>query len=281
MFSRSRQRKHRVRLLQTLGDLEPPAFGPSNVALLQLLRTPDSDPEDIASFLARDPGLVIRLLRSVNSAAFGLRKKVDCVQHASTILGRARLEQLVLGLVVRSTLPRTESPGYDPARFWQAAYFRATLARAFAETLHPEDSDRCFTGGLLQDMAVPLLAHARPDEYGPLLMDWNGARKEPLHVLERQALGWSHDEVGALLAEEWELPTALTGLIRSHHDGGATDRELPPALRLVALVRDSDLVHGVEAVVETARADYGVDPDWTIDTLELCRRLASELARQD
>jgi HD-like signal output (HDOD) protein len=273
-----RKRSHE-RLQAALRGGEPPTFPAGVVRLLRLLRDPESDTADLAAALAWDPRLVVRLLRTANSAAFGCTRRIESVHHAVTMIGRSQLEQLVLGVAVRDCLPKAPARGFESDRFWQAAFLRAALAGELAAELHPADHSRSFTGALLQDMAVPLLAHARPDDYGPVLEQWHAAPQNELFELERDALGFSHAEVGAQLGAEWELPESLTAIIERHHDREADDRELPPALRLVALHREGEGGGELEALLEEARSGYGLQPDWLRDVIAQCRLRAQELAR--
>lgn len=267
------------RLQRALRGAEPPTFPQGVLRLLALLRDPDSENSDIVAALGWDPRLVVRLLRTVNSAAYGSSRRIDSVPHAVTMVGRSQLEQLVLSVAVRDCLPRDPAPGFECGRFWRAAFLRAALASELAAELHPADQSRCFTGALLQDMAVPLLAHARPDDYGPVLERWHAAPGVDLHELEQETLGWDHAEVGAQLGAQWDLPESLNGIIACHHDDAAGDRELPPALRLVALHREAAEGDDVEQLVERARTMYGLPPDWLRERVAESGERAQELAR--
>lgn len=273
------KKKARQRLDAVLRGQEPPTLPQGVTHLLKLLRDPDSDTSDVAEALNWNPGLVVRVLRTVNSAAYGAVRRIDSVTHAVSMMGRAPLEQLVLAVAVQNTLPTGAAPGFQPDRYWQAAFFRAGMARSIAERLHPADQARSFTGGLLQDMAIPLLAHARPEDYGKVLQEWHGTPGADLHSIERDALGWSHDEIGGHLSVEWELPENLTSVIQGHHDDRATDAELPPALRLVALHRETEREYGIEAMIETARSMYGLEPDWLRDAVAACEEQALDLSQ--
>ena len=225
-----------------------------------------------------DPGLVIRVFRTVNSAAFGLRQPVDSIEHAVTLLGRSHLEQLVISIAVKDSLPKPTTPAFDSDRFWRTAFFRASLARSISQRLNPSQQAISFTAGLLQDMAVPLLAHSRPD-YGRVLQEWHASPSTSLHEVEREALGWSHCQAGGLLAIEWELPESVAQAIHLHHDDHAADDQILPALRLVSLHRETETEHGIEALIETARSRYGLEPDWMQRSVEECEVLAAELSR--
>ena len=275
LFKRDRAKKRLKDLLQ--GE-EPPTFPKSAMKLMRLLRDPETEMSVIGEALEWDPRLVLRVLKTVNSAAYGTARKIDNISHAVSMMGRTQLEQIVLGVVVKDNLPRASTPGFDAQRFWQTAFFRATIGRAIANRLHPSLQAQSFTGGLLQDMAVPLLAHARPDEYGAILREWHGSGEAQLHKLEKEVLGFGHDEVGAHLSVEWELPETLSTIIGNHHSHDLGDDELPPAMRLVSIHRETERDLGLEALLEEAR-NYSLDPDWIMGAVETSDAQATELAK--
>ncbi len=234
---------------------EIPHFPAVTLQILARLRDPDADFDKVAECVGWDPGLVLRILRTVNSAAYGVNAQIDNVRHAVTFVGRCQLEQLVLALAVKDTLPSTPTPGFDAGRFWRAAAFRAALARTFAHQLHPARNAEAFTAGLLQDMAIPVLAHTRPDEYGPILEAWHAGDGVDLHLLEQEAFGWGHARLGGMLGKAWRLPESLVGAIEQHHTDNVTDAEVLPATRLVSLVGEGEGQDELEELTERARSD--------------------------
>jgi HD-like signal output (HDOD) protein len=275
--NRSKARERKLRVL--LAGAEVPTFPELTLRVLEKIRDPESSMHEVSETIRWDPGLVTRLLALVNSAAYGPSQRIEDVSHAASYLGRGELEQFVLALAVRDVTPEPKVESFRPDLFWSAAACRAALCRKLGDELHPARQGEAFTIGLLQDMAVPVLASARPEEYGPVLQAWHDDPDARLSALEQERLGWTHSEVGELLGRVWELPEALSGGIARHHDTTATDRDVLPAVRLVALLRETEVEHGLEAVIERSRTDYGLDPDWTRAAVEEARASAVELAR--
>lgn len=255
-----------------------PEFQAVTLRILEKLRDPEVDFGDVAECIQWDPGLVVQLLRTANSAAYGVHSRIEDVRHAISLLGRSQLEQIVLSIAVRDSLPMPSVPGFQSERFWGAAAFRAAVARALAEKLHPARNAEAFTAGLLQDMAIPVIAHARPDEYAAVLYAWHGGDGN-LHELEEQAFGWTHARVGALLGQAWQLPDNLVQATEHHHGEHATDEEVLPATRLVALLGELNSDRDHELLIERARSDYGLEPDWIREVLVECLEKSRELAQ--
>lgn len=267
------------KLRAIVGKEEVPSFPGITTQVLQKLRDPDAAVGDVAECLQWDAVLVLEVLRTVNSAAFGAATQIVDVQHAITFMGRSQLEQLVLAIAIKNCLPGDPAPGFQRGRYWRAAAFRAALGRSLARQLHPARQADAFASGLLQDLAVPILAHSRPAEYGGVLQRWHDGDPARLDELETEAFGWSHGQVGGMLGRVWELPAPLVASIERHHDDRATDEELLPSTRLVSVLRETREHCGVDALVEEARSGYGLAPDWTTEAVATCEEQAEELAQ--
>lgn len=276
------KRTARARLARLLEGAELPNFPSLTLKVLEVLRDPEVDFEDVAEAIQWDPRLVLKLLSTVNSAAFAPKAKIDSVAHAVSYLGRAQLESLVIAVAVKGALPSQSTRGFEPSTFWLAAARRAALARAFSSKIHPAKTGEAFTAGLLLDLAVPAMAAGLGEAYGDILEASAESDAESLIVLERSLLQTTHAEVGGLLAASWGLPESLGSAIADHHTGGA---QLLPAVRLVAGLRET--VSGTEgmrsqdeAVLEQAREEFGLQPDWTVCAIEASLTEAADLQRR-
>jgi HD-like signal output (HDOD) protein len=277
------KKKGRDNLLQrkleaVLSEGEVPTFPAVVLKILKKLRDPEASIEEVAKAIQWDPGLMVKVLATVNSAAYGPATPISSVEHAASFMGRSALEQLVLALAVKDTLPKAPARGFEPARYWRTASFRAGLAKHLAERIHPARAAECFTMGLLQDLAIPVLATSRPDDYGAVLDAWHGDREADLDALERSEFGWTHADVGGMLGHHWELPAPLVDSITRHHNPQCDDRLIAPAIRLVSVLRETETDRAVEALVETANQDYGVEKDWTLEAVQMAQQQAEDLA---
>ncbi len=207
----------RAKLRRLIGHYELPSFPAAAVSTLSLLRSDAPMPEIVQRLMA-DPGLSVRILRMVNASAFGLRHEVASREHAANLLGRSRVESLVLTAAVNESLPTPT--GIDTAGFWRTCARRAFLAKRLADVLRPSQESEVFTAALLQDMAVPLLAEASRDRYAAIYTQSIEDDSATLHEMEQEAFGYDHAQVGALMAETWALPEPLVTAIADHHRPG-------------------------------------------------------------
>lgn len=268
-------RRQRARGHAAPPSREPiPAFPRATMEALRLLRDAHAPPDAVASAIERNPGLVVRLLRIVNSAAFGLRREVTRTSHALTLLGRTKVESILIACAVKDQLGTTVARAPLPDH-WEQAAWRAALARGLAARLHPETQSECFVGGMLLDIGLPVLAAEFPGPYRELLSAWSVDPDVDVVALEREAVGMSHTDVGRAMAQQWELPAFLQGMIEDHHQCPPPP-SCPPAVALVAglppAADASDLVR--------ATAPFGLDATWVTATYATARAEAASLAEQ-
>jgi HD-like signal output (HDOD) protein len=250
-----------------LGSYELPTFRTSVLTALRLLRDEKSTTEQIAREIELDPGMHVRILRTVNSAAFGLSTRVSSVPHALALLGRSRVEPLVLGLAVRESLPVPSVPNFDVAAFWHRSTIRALAARGFARRLHSSTQDQSYTAGLLLDLAVPVLAAVKGAPYVEVYRTGAGS-PEGLAACERRGFGYDHTVAGRLIAEAWGLPEHLCQAIAFHHEGDTSNLE--PAILLAAQILDEGGPDGSDEIASAAAA-YGLGGDAVTQVLDSAR----------
>ncbi len=271
-FFRKKNRDPKKEIMELFANYELPSFPVAVMNVLTALRDPDISVSEIARKVESDPGLHVKVLKTVNSAAFGLSRHVNNLHRAVALLGRSRLETIVLTQAVNRTLPKADMPFFDMRMFWQSAARRASLARHLAQQLHPATQVEAFTTGLLQDMALPVLVTLKPKEYENIFKRYNDDAGHELDEIELEILGYNHPTIGALIAEEWGLPKFLINAINHHH---TSDDSMPvdAAIKLVTHVygyREDDSLEDlfnaciehhrltrelVESIVQQALAD--------------------------
>ncbi len=256
-----------------LGKAELPSFPAVVLRALSELRHDKSTPESVSKILSVDPGVSGRLLRLTNSASNGLRREVRSVDHAIALLGRGEVEALLLAVASRGALPAKRTAGFEPAAFWRLSARRAAIARAIAARVQPATKSECFTAGLLQDMAIPLLVGAHGASYEALL-GASSSGGEDLRDAERASLGWDHGVAAGWLATHWGFPASLVDAIGAHHDGA--ESAVPVGVVLTARLDE----HGPEALVEHAVALCGLAPDEAVAVLREADAQATEIAAQ-
>jgi EAL and modified HD-GYP domain-containing signal transduction protein len=79
---------------------EIPTSASSSLHDIAVLSRSDATFEEIEAIVTRDPGLTLRLLRLLNSAAYSLRRRITSVHDAVTMLGARTVRQWAMMLVL-------------------------------------------------------------------------------------------------------------------------------------------------------------------------------------
>lgn len=126
-------------------DIPPDAL--ASLHLLRRAHDPSPDFDALASIISRDVSLSYRLLRVVNSAAFGLRHQVTSIKHALVIMGLSEVCRWVAVLAV------TGLSGEKSRALAEAAILRARMAELLAPSVGlAQRAPELFLTGLLSLM---------------------------------------------------------------------------------------------------------------------------------
>ncbi len=192
------------------------------VKLQSVMDDPDSSAEDVAQVIALDPSIATNILRIVNSAYYGLQVRVSSVNLAVSIMGFNMTKKVALKAAIFSAFGDKGKPKqierFDANAFWRHSIFTAALARAIGaessifQAVHPEDLYIC---GLLHDIGTIILCDSATEAYKGIL-ERSAREGVPVADLELEQLGYTHGDVGSVLAIKWFLPEDLTIAIRYH-----------------------------------------------------------------
>ena len=109
--------------------------------LIQKLQDPDVAPEELEAIIRNDVALHYRLLRTVNSAYYGLSVKIKSIQHAVVYLGIP---------AIRSWARLQVMAGIDdrPSELMRLALIRARMCELLTSQMAKSTQDSAFTAGL-------------------------------------------------------------------------------------------------------------------------------------
>ena len=196
---------------------------PSNsVKLLDLLKNPFSNWDDISAVVSANPIFSAKILQAVNSACFNLPDKITSVGRAITILEYNNVRSLVLEDVFETLTMKNQNSSAD-------AYVKACVHAAVVSACSGYLSKNIFhtseydiaTIGLLHDIGkyfIPTLEPLSGTSPGhPLYWLKTVRPRPPLVIREQIEYGMDHTMLGSLLADRWELSDVMKYSIEYHH----------------------------------------------------------------
>ena len=201
----------------------------------RVINDPHSSAYDVSSIVSEDPGIAAGILRLANSAYYGLPQPVSSIRQAIIILGTDALRSLVLSVSLMDTFATSPLEREYQDLIWRHSLATASAARLFFCTRFTagliRGCEEGFAAGLLHDIGKMILACHLPAERARVRSSPDYGTIED-RLVEQETIGVTHQELGACLAERWELPVILRVAIKHHHDLQVTN----PEHRLLARV---------------------------------------------
>jgi len=193
------------------------------VNLNRLVNNNSSSISDIARLIETDPALTIRLLKLVNSSYYGFESSIDTVTRAISMIGIYELRDLALATATANSFNGLDQRLPDMRQFQRHSLYTGLCAKLLADQCKQTRTESFFVSGLLHDVGKLLLSLAMPELCTRIHENTIISDAIP-YLLEREELGYTHAEIGGLLAEQWQLPENLVNAIRYHHGPGHARR---------------------------------------------------------
>ncbi len=142
---------------EMLTTRDVPGFRPNYLRILQAINRPAIDIREVEDILRREPSLLYKLLRFLNSAYFALRSTVTSIRHALVLLGESSLRKWV-SLVALAHLAAN-----NPQELVVTALVRARFCESLASVTGMNDRETdMFLLGLLSVMDA-ILSRPMPE----------------------------------------------------------------------------------------------------------------------
>jgi len=201
-----------IRRIQDLPTL-PRTF----LRITELVNNPTSSAKELARVITDDQVLTARLLKLVNSSFYGFPQKISEVTSAIVLLGFDAIRSLLLTTSVFDVFSnRGRHEKFRREELWDHSLGCAVGAKVIGTYLRYEKIEELFVAGLLHDIGKIVEMLFMPEEFLKVIsiVDKDDIL---LSSAEDRVLGYTHSEVGELLAEQWNLPPRLARVIANHH----------------------------------------------------------------
>lgn len=202
------------RLLDSIRIPSAPAI---LLELQEALQQEEPDMGAVSDAIERDVGMSSLVLKTVNSAFFGLRHKARSIRQATALLGLINIGNIVTGLALKRALQ--DRADVTPPEFWDSPVNVAMVAAMLAQRYGSIPPDEAYMLGLFQNAGEVLMAQRFPDYLSCL----NASREEccDLAYKEDDRYGTNHAVIGYFISASWGLPKHIQQIILRHHDAGA------------------------------------------------------------
>ncbi len=187
--------------------------------VMEAVQAPEASIQNVADIIARDLGMAAKMLQMVNSAFFGLCRRVTDIRDAVVLLGLDAIKSLVLSVNVFSAFNKEKLSGLDFDGLWDHSLVTGGYARQIMRSAEQSRDavNAAFMAGMLHDVGKLILAVNFGEAYREAL-EAPPEDTRTLWAREQALFGASHAEIGAYLMGLWGLETALLAAIAFHHN---------------------------------------------------------------
>ncbi|MCL1967072.1 MAG: HDOD domain-containing protein [Fibromonadales bacterium] len=188
--------------------------------------------EALEQIISGDPVLTARLLKMINTKG----ESVTGIHSAISKLGFEQAKDISMEASM-SRVFELKNSKVDLQKFWDHCSAVGIVARIIAQEYEPNLAADAFTAGLVHDIGKNVLLQYMASEFERAIA-LSKNRPCELHLAEKELMGLDHGQIGALLAENWQLPRSISEVIQYHHDLSRAEINKP----LVALVSFADIL---------------------------------------
>ena len=245
-------------LMSQVGKL--PAMPHVASMILELVSDSETSAHKLQQLIDADQVLAMRILKVANSALYSLPRKVQSLQQAIVMLGFNQIRSLVLAEAIENLFKGKATRGeFIEAMLWEHSVGCAMAAKVVAKKIDSPCCEEAFIAGLTHDVGKLIMLQADPGRYNEIIQTIYNEYL-PFRDLERDCFGVDHAEVGAALAERWNLDPMLAESIASHHDEDASGDLI-------------DIVQMGNAIAWKSGWGFRNEPDLVLADLKVAQRM--------
>lgn len=220
---------------------------PENIARIQkMLADPEVNLDLVAKAMMMDPALTADLIKFVNSAQFGVRRRIESIAEAVKMVGIKGLKQILFPYgahkLLGKFLEKQRSLWSDAVK---VSWYAMELAKKFQ--FSREDQGEVQIGGLLYNIGHVILNYIHPD-ISERIMNFCKGKAITVDLFESISESIGQGEIGARIAEKWNFPSDLVAMIKYNNHPHSAPKPFQGLVSLIYLANailliEKDLVN--------------------------------------
>jgi putative nucleotidyltransferase with HDIG domain len=197
--------------------------------IMKMAQEPDINLEGITQLITYDAAITANILKTVNSAYFGVNRKIESVKEAVVLLGLHPVIQLVfMNLAAANQKKACRGYALEEGALWKHAAASAILSRRISRKIGAGNDTLIFTATLLKDIGKVVLSQfveKAIDEINQLVFQ----KAYSFLEAEKEVIGVDHAQLGGIVAQKWNFSPRMAALIENHHLSDAKALDDPEA----------------------------------------------------
>ncbi|MDF1529766.1 MAG: HDOD domain-containing protein, partial [Sedimenticola sp.] len=131
-----------------------PTFPQSAQRVMEICADINYSTPELVSVIEKDPIITLKVLKLVNSAYFGLSKKITSIKHSVVYVGSNTIKNIAVAITTIGILPKVAEAGISRTNFLTHSLTTAVLARLIGRTKGVAENEltNFYIAGLLHDI---------------------------------------------------------------------------------------------------------------------------------
>jgi HD-like signal output (HDOD) protein len=201
--------------------------------LLILTKNSGANARDFERVINQDAALAAKILRTANSSYFGGNGQITTLPRAITQLGVNTIRSICMTVAFQNSLSKqTVNKRFNVGEFWRHSLAVACAAKVVACLRRSPLAEEAFVAGLVHDIGKLAMSMFMPLEAN-YVYDLMESQNLSQYEAEQQFLQVTHQEIGFLAAQRWQLPDIYLAPISKHHTPTEDVFEIDPLTAFV------------------------------------------------
>lgn len=196
-----------------LDTIDIPSLPTVAMKALDLINNDGSSIDELEKIISQDQFFSARLLRIANSPYYGMNRRIDTISSGVMLIGFNTMRSLV---VAASLKDMHRKFGLFEQRLWEHSLGVSVASSLLAKVTKMVKPEEALVSGLIHDVGKTILNNSIPDKY-TLISQKVYEEGAFFRDVEAEFLGYTHCDVGGLIARKWKLPKNLEIVIEYHH----------------------------------------------------------------
>jgi len=228
--------------------------------ILKLVHDEFTSVDKLDNIIENDPPITAKILSVANSAFFGYKTTTRTIHDAILRIGFNNVKDVALGVSLMTVFEEDECRvrAFDYQRIFNHSVTVGAVAQLISKDLKMKFTEDIFMNGILHDLGYLVLNKYFPDTYMQVLGLFEKGKN--LLEAEKEVFDFTHAEIGAWLAEKWNLPEGVLETILYHHNPSLAKKNLEHAA--VIHIADYIVSRGIFTVIKD-------NPNYPLDSSSL------------
>ncbi len=210
--------------IESLVATELPPLSSSAIRIATLAQDMNVSTRRLAATIAYDPAITARVLRAANSPLYAQEQSITALPTAVSALGSTAIHTLVMGYAASEAFSGNRHQTNIERDLWEHSVAVAVAARELISVCNMRGGDEAFLCGLLHDIGKMLLMRHDAESYEEV--NRMCVTEGELLEGESNAYGYTHAQIGALVARRWNLPEEISYVIYYHHQPSQANQSM-------------------------------------------------------